>query len=224
MTTQNAKIGEEFSLLLKGEDADDIDRNNLMYKLEDAPFGMNISSTTGKITWTPESKHVGKNSFFAILSDGTDEAVISIDVLVEEGEGEGFSIAILIAVIAVVAVICAVIGIVIFLRKRQNKMFEGEEGSDEEFLKKEDLTEDEEKLRKQMKELKELTGVPLTVADAHAHDKDHHEASYEELYGSAPEKMKEETASTEETKEYIGEQIQELGKMELKEGEENTET
>ena len=99
-----------------------------------------------------------------------------------------------------------------------------EEGSDEEFLKKEDLTAEEEKLRKQMEELKELTGVSLTVADAHAHDKEHHEFSYEELYRSAPENMTEETASTEETKEFIGEQIQELEKMELKEGEENTET
>ena len=45
--------------------------------------------------------------------------------------------------------------------------------------------------------------------------------SRKKLYGSAPEKMSEETASLEETKEYIGEQIQELEKMEIKEGEEN---
>ena len=70
-----------------------------------------------------------------------------------------------------------------------------------------------------MEKLKELIGVSLTVADAHAHDKANHELSYEEFYGSAPEKMKEETTSIKETNEFIGEQIQKLEKMELKEKE-----
>ena len=59
----------------------------------------------------------------------------------------------------------------------------------------------------------------MTVADAHAHDKADYELSYEELYGSTPENMKEETASIKKTNEFIGEQIQEPEKMELKEQE-----
>ncbi len=86
-------------------------------------------------------------------------------------------------------------------------MFEGEETVDEGFLRKEDLTEDEENTKKEMEELTELIGVSPTVANAHAHDKADNELSYEELYGSAPEKMKEETASIKKTNEFIGEQI-----------------
>ena len=126
------------------------------------------------------------------------------------------SILIIIAATAVVLVIAGIAGLVIFLRKKQKRMIEETEVEKEEMVLKGDLTDEEVKLREQMEEIKKLTGVSLTVADAREHDKEHKEMGYEDLYGkSAPEKMDEDTASVEETKEFIGEQIKKLEDMKI---------
>jgi len=216
---QKATSGSQYELALAGTDDDDIDRMELEYFLRGAPLGMEVDSVTGKIKWTPGSDQVGKHTFTAVLSDGTDETEREIEIVVGEGEEGAGSLLIIILAIVVIAIIGIVVA-VIFLRKKQKKMIEDDEAEKEgtEFQEG-DLTADEQKLRQQMEELKQLTGVSLSVEEAHEHDRDHKETTYEDLYGTpAPEKMDEGTASTEETKEFIGEQIKELEKMDRNAG------
>jgi hypothetical protein len=48
----------------------DSDNDDLVFSLEEAPEGMNIDSTTGKITWTVGTDNTGYHEFTVRISDG----------------------------------------------------------------------------------------------------------------------------------------------------------
>jgi len=62
----NGKEGEEFSYDLKAEDADG---DTLSYSLVTKPQGMKIDSSTGQITWTPDSTQGGSHEVEVKVTD-----------------------------------------------------------------------------------------------------------------------------------------------------------
>jgi len=66
-----------------------------------------------------------------------------------------------------------------------------------------------------------VSDVPLSAAEAHAHDKTKHKASYEELYGQPAPEMEDGDVTTEELKETLKETVEKLEQMEPPEEEED---
>ena len=70
-------------------DATDLDGDTLTYSLTTNPSGMTINSTTGVISWTPNSGQIGYNNVAVEVSDGglSDNQSFVIEVIEAEGPG-----------------------------------------------------------------------------------------------------------------------------------------
>lgn len=62
-------VGEEFTLPIKATDPDGNNRELVRYLGVDLPEGASIEEKSGKFTWTPTARQIGKNQFRVIATD-----------------------------------------------------------------------------------------------------------------------------------------------------------
>ena len=74
-------VGEEFSLPFQATDPDGMDKNLVRFLGVNMPEGASIDEKTGKFTWTPSARQVGKNTFRVIATDQYGAAT-SVDVTI----------------------------------------------------------------------------------------------------------------------------------------------
>lgn len=72
-------------------DATDLDGDTLTYSLTTNPSGMTIDSTTGVISWTPNSDQIGNNNVTVAVSDGSLSDTQSFIIVVSEEEEPGWT-------------------------------------------------------------------------------------------------------------------------------------
>lgn len=68
--------------------ASDADNDNQNYSLQDAPFGMDIT-TNGQIDWTPGEDQVGNHYLTVKISDGTDTDTVRLNITVYDKNNPG---------------------------------------------------------------------------------------------------------------------------------------
>lgn len=74
-------VGEEFSLPFKATDPDGMDSDLVRILGVNMPDGASINETTGRFTWTPTARQIGKNNFRVIATDQYG-AANSVDVTI----------------------------------------------------------------------------------------------------------------------------------------------
>ncbi|MFW3145994.1 MAG: putative Ig domain-containing protein [Thermoplasmatota archaeon] len=220
ISPQEVKAGEELKVKISCSDQDPEDAGILEFTILTPIEGMTISDT-GTFRWKPEDGDVGDHMVTVQVSDGIENVTASLQITVLEGEGGGFLL--YIGIGAGAAVLIGIIILLVFLLLRKNKKEEKEEEVDEESEAirremeehlKEREWEDDHMGPKPKEEQPPISDVPLTAAEAHAHDRDKKKKlTYEDLYGSPAPSM-DEDVSAGELKEHLQEAVSELQQME----------
>jgi hypothetical protein len=114
ITVNKSRVGQAFTLKLKGSDPDSWDAVNLTFSLVSGPTGM-VVSADGSILWIPTKDQIGKHTVTVALSDGKNSTRAGFDVGVipaaaggttEDGAG---SLLIWIILILIAGLICAAV-------------------------------------------------------------------------------------------------------------------
>lgn len=74
-----ARVGQPYTYDAVAIDAD---LQALTYSLTNAPVGMSVNSSSGKVTWTPSAAQVGSNPVALKVTDGVDSAIQTFSVVV----------------------------------------------------------------------------------------------------------------------------------------------
>jgi hypothetical protein len=219
---QEARTGEEFSFKVKSSDGDPEDSGNLIFTLREAPTGMTIKEDTGMIRWKPSKSQEGYHTITMEVTDGIEITSETFDIKVLKGEDAGLPVGLIAGIAGVLILIVIALSIFLLIRKRGKK--EEEVDEEEERIKKEfklhqEELEWEKQYMKPHEPSNDTSSVPLSAAEAHAHDKDkkYDQPDYEELYGQPAPEIENGDITTKELKENIGQQIAELHNMDLEE-------
>ena len=174
-------------------DADDQDLLNLAHSLIDPPEGMYIDSRTGTITWKPNEDQLGWHTTNVGVNDGIETTTTTFEIQVIRGEENSFP-TFLVAIIIVLVGLGILLALAFLLiRKRETT---------------EDTMEEEEGVGDS--DLKTGPRVSISVAEAHAHDKEIQKLSYEELYGKRALEEEKEGMTARELKDFIHDKVDEL--------------
>ena len=185
---QEAVIGEEFRMALKIDDGDQEDRIRLRYTLLDAPEGLELDEESGTLIWKPGSGDKGEHTVVFSVTDGIDTVMGSVDIEVVESDGGGLSIGLwTLITVALILVIVVAIGLGVMVLMKQHKIEEAESELEanelEKEIEKKRKFEEEYGLKGSVNhESEEISDVPLDFHEAHAHDRDPKEYTYEDLY------------------------------------------
>ncbi|UCE36678.1 MAG: FG-GAP repeat protein [Thermoplasmata archaeon] len=130
------KVGENLTLVVNGQDLDPEDASNLVYSLDSAPEGMEISSN-GTITWTPEEGQVGTHTVTVRLSDGKDFTSVTFEIEVKEMDSddknsEGSPL-LLLSIIIIIVVIVVLLLLLLMLKKKPKENMYSPKGPSGEY-------------------------------------------------------------------------------------------
>ncbi|MGA1822986.1 MAG: putative Ig domain-containing protein, partial [Thermoplasmatota archaeon] len=226
---QTAKTGSEFTYRVKASDTDPEDSTILMYTIEDGPLGIDISEGTGAIKWKPKDDQVGFHSITVGVWDGYEKTTLTFSVEVLEGEEEASQFVLILIIGAAVLIVIVAVVLFFVFRKRDQKV---------EVKKKDEFDDEAAQIMKEMEMRKkeqewerehmkphepenDVSSVPLSATEAHAHDKDqrYHQPDYEGLYGQPAPEIEEGEITAKELKGSLQEQIAELEQMDMPEEE-----
>jgi cbb3-type cytochrome oxidase subunit 3 len=184
---QQIPAGTEFKFKVSCTDEDQEDLQNLRYSLVEAPVGMTIIEDTGMIKWTPKDNQVLLHTVTVQVTDGIENSRLTFEIEVTEGESTASAFLITFAIVIIALILLALIFFLVFKKKKQM---------------------DEEARRIGEEERAELEK-----------EREEEYTSYEEIYGvPAPqEEEEEEELTTEELRDRIHEQIEQLEHMEMSE-------
>lgn len=197
---QVTTAGESYRYKVPGSDHDTEDSSSMLFDIVSGPEGLEIDPEDGIIIWEPENDQKGRKEVTVSLSDGYETAEISFHIeVLEKDEGDST----LFIIIAVAIIILLIIGALLFFLVNKEKKIEEE--VDEES---EEILHEIEEHQKDMhwerahyhvensnghasiidEDLdveEQISDVPLTAREAHAHDHDRHDnLTYDDLYGN----------------------------------------
>ncbi len=123
ISNQTVKVGEEFTYAVQGHDPDVEDASNLVFSLESALKGMDISSN-GTITWTPKEDQVGTHTVTVRLSDGKGSTSTTFEIGVKSAETDdktSESSLQSLLIITIIIVVVVVLLLLLLMRKKKPK-------------------------------------------------------------------------------------------------------
>ena len=182
---------------------------------------MRISEDTGTIRWTPNNDQAGWHTITVGVYDGIENTTTSFDVEVIASEESEFPIMIVAIIGGIIGLVIIALLVFLLIRKKGPK--------DEEEPKEKKVDDETEEIIREMEEHKKeldwekgqyketdsnvVSDVPLSAAEAHAHDKSKHKPSYEELYGQPAPEVEDGDVTTEDLKETLKETVEKLEQM-----------
>jgi cytoskeletal protein RodZ len=157
------------------------------------------------------------------IRDGTETSTFTFDIEVLKGEESSSNLMIIIIIAVVIVLIILAIVLFFVFKKRPDETEEEKKDEEDDFetqIKKEMERHQQEKEweREHMKPHEpenDNASVPLSAAEAHAHDKDnkYNQPDYEELYGQPAPEVEDGDVSTQELRDHIRETADHLEQM-----------
>jgi len=119
---QKVSAGETFRYKVTGTDEDPEDSSNLAYSIVEGPEGVQISGTTGEITWRTSGDDKGTHRLVISVTDGLEQVQTGFDIEVKEAEEGGLDPMVLGMVgLGFLFVVIIILQILILTRKRPGK-------------------------------------------------------------------------------------------------------
>jgi hypothetical protein len=173
----------------------------------------------------PDNDQSGWHNITVGVSDGIETTTTSFDIEVLASEEGEFPIMIVAIIGGIIALAIIVLLAFLLIRNREPKEVEEpkKRSIDEES---EEIIRDVEEHQKELEwehdhykdteESNVVTNVPLSAAEAHAHDKDrkYNKPGYEELYGQPAPEIEDGEVTTEDLKDTLKETVEKLEQME----------